>query len=86
MNPSESPTSALAFAKYEGLGNDFVIVEHAEGRAPAVTESLAIAMCDRHRGVGADGVLEVGVTAGRPFMEVARPTRRWPARCCCPST
>jgi diaminopimelate epimerase len=39
--------------KYHGLGNDFVIVAEALGG------SLARALCDRRRGVGADGVLVV---------------------------
>jgi diaminopimelate epimerase len=40
------------FAKYEGLGNDFVVVSGVEMNA-----ERARAICDRHRGVGADGVL-----------------------------
>jgi diaminopimelate epimerase len=46
---------ALGFHKYEGLGNDFVLVE-AE-REDAVSPELARALCDRRLGVGADGVL-----------------------------
>lgn len=45
----------LHFAKYEGLGNDFVVVDGLEGLAPATVRSL----CDRHFGIGADGVLLV---------------------------
>jgi diaminopimelate epimerase len=44
-----------AFQKYEGLGNDFVVVDAASD--DAVTPARAVAICDRHRGVGADGVL-----------------------------
>ena len=43
------------FHKYEGLGNDFVLIE-AE-REDAVSPSHARALCDRRFGVGADGVL-----------------------------
>jgi len=50
----------LAFTKMHGLGNDFVMLEcmHA---APPEEElgPLAVAMCDRHFGVGADGVILV---------------------------
>ena len=46
---------ALDFHKYEGLGNDFVLVE-AE-RDDAVSPDLARSLCDRRFGVGADGVL-----------------------------
>jgi diaminopimelate epimerase len=47
----------LAFAKYEGLSNDFVILEAAD--EAACTGVDAIAICDRHRGIGADGVIFV---------------------------
>jgi diaminopimelate epimerase len=46
---------ALDFHKYEGLGNDFVLVE-AE-REDAVSPDLARRICDRRFGIGADGVL-----------------------------
>jgi diaminopimelate epimerase len=48
---------AIRFDKYEGLGNDFVIVDVASEAALSAEKALAI--CDRHRGVGADGVLLV---------------------------
>jgi diaminopimelate epimerase len=57
----------LLFEKYEGLGNDFVVVE---GTPSSLEVSEVRRICDRHRGVGADGVLFTGVSAGRPFMHV----------------
>jgi len=45
----------LGFHKYEGLGNDFVLVEGE--REDAVSPVLARELCDRRFGVGADGVL-----------------------------
>jgi diaminopimelate epimerase len=44
----------LAFEKWEGLGNDFIVVEEA------LSEEDVRRICDRRRGVGADGVLLVG--------------------------
>jgi diaminopimelate epimerase len=44
----------LRFAKYHGLGNDFVLVE-----GPLVGPERARRICDRRRGVGADGVVTV---------------------------
>jgi diaminopimelate epimerase len=47
----------VSFKKYEGLGNDFILVELGAGAlAPGTVEQL----CDRHFGIGADGVLLVG--------------------------
>ena len=43
-----------------GLGNDFVVVDHAEVPDDATLDVLARALCDRHHGIGADGVLVVG--------------------------
>lgn len=48
---------ALAFDKYEGLGNDFIVVEAPDDAALAPAQ--ASALCDRHFGIGADGVLLV---------------------------
>jgi diaminopimelate epimerase len=47
----------VQFFKYEGLGNDFVVVDaDDEG---AITPERAVALCDRRFGIGADGVLLV---------------------------
>src|SRR5882762_1698763 len=46
----------LRFTKMNGAGNDFVMVDNRSGEVrlePAQIERI----CDRHRGVGADGVL-----------------------------
>jgi diaminopimelate epimerase len=45
----------VAFEKYEGLGNDFLVVEAPSDAA--VSPADARAWCDRRRGVGGDGVL-----------------------------
>lgn len=60
--------SIREFSKYEGLGNDFVVVEAAT--SDAVTSAEAARVCDRRFGVGADGVLLV--LPGRTPGAVAR--------------
>ncbi len=48
----------LEFAKLHSLGNDFLIVRSGEpGEMPSSLGALGTALCDRHRGVGADGVV-----------------------------
>ena len=47
------PAVSLRFWKYHGLGNDFILVEGP----PLMTPERAVHLCDRRRGVGADGVL-----------------------------
>jgi len=46
---------ALTFWKYQGLGNDFVVVE----TDTLMSAERAARLCDRRRGVGADGVLSL---------------------------
>jgi diaminopimelate epimerase len=48
----------MRFEKWQALGNDYVIVEAAALPA-ALTAPVVRALCDRHTGVGADGVLLV---------------------------
>lgn len=52
----------LRFAKGHGTGNDFVLLPDPED-AVGLTPHLVAALCDRRRGIGADGVLRV-VRAG----------------------
>ncbi|HEV3231533.1 MAG TPA: diaminopimelate epimerase [Candidatus Dormibacteraeota bacterium] len=53
----------LNFHKLHGAANDFVVVdERAAG--PVDWAAVAPRLCDRHRGVGADGVLLVGPSTG----------------------
>ncbi|MGZ4267967.1 MAG: diaminopimelate epimerase [Solirubrobacteraceae bacterium] len=46
----------MRFEKWQALGNDYVIVE-ADALPGEPTAALVRALCDRHRGIGADGVL-----------------------------
>jgi diaminopimelate epimerase len=45
----------MRFEKAHGLGNDFVLV--AEESAPPDLSPWAVHLCDRHRGIGGDGVV-----------------------------
>jgi len=46
----------LPFAKLETCGNDYIFVENFDG-AITCPESLCILLCDRHTGIGADGLV-----------------------------
>ena len=54
--------SGLRVVKGHGTGNDFVVVPDLEGTLDLTPEHVR-ALCDRHRGVGGDGVLRVVPTA-----------------------
>src|SRR3954468_15744273 len=46
----------LRFTKMNGAGNDFVMIDNRIGDLQLASDQIA-KICDRHRGVGADGVL-----------------------------
>jgi diaminopimelate epimerase len=46
----------MDFAKYEALGNDYLIID-PQLNSLEVTGDVARLLCDRHHGIGADGVL-----------------------------
>ena len=47
----------IEFSKYHGLGNDFILVDNRHRDEPMVNPEQAVQMCDRHFGIGADGVI-----------------------------
>lgn len=59
----------MRFSKYEGTGNDFVLIADPGDRL-TLDEELARALCDRRRGVGADGVIRATRAEGADlFMD-----------------
>ena len=48
----------MRFWKYHGLGNDFILIDGTKGGV-VIDPGWCEAMCDRHFGIGADGVLYV---------------------------
>jgi diaminopimelate epimerase len=71
----------MRFAKYEGLGNDFLVVDADREDASWLGPAEVQALCDRHRGVGADGVLLTGWSGGGPFMQVYNADGSRPEMC-----
>jgi diaminopimelate epimerase len=57
----------LTLTKHHGLGNDFLVLLDSAGDT-RLTAELARALCDRHTGVGADGVIRA--TVGRNDADV----------------
>jgi diaminopimelate epimerase len=54
----------IEFTKMNGAGNDFVVLDNRCGRYDGLDAARIARLCDRHRGVGADGLL--AVEAPRP--------------------
>ena len=54
--------TVVPFRKGHGTGNDFIVVNGLAGHfvdPETLTPELAQSLCDRHRGIGADGILRV---------------------------
>jgi diaminopimelate epimerase len=66
-------TDVLEFAKYQGAGNDFVMLVDLDDERPLDPRAVR-ALCDRRTGVGADGVIRVvrsDVEGASFFMDYA---------------
>lgn len=47
----------LSFFKYQGTGNDFVIIENRDGRWDGLSKKAVSFLCDRRFGIGGDGLM-----------------------------
>src|SRR4051794_3650310 len=50
----------MKFTKMHGIGNDYVYVNTFDQKAPADPARVAIAVSDRHFGIGSDGLILIG--------------------------
>jgi diaminopimelate epimerase len=57
---------SIQFSKYEGTGNDFILIDDRKLLFPASGELIS-KLCDRHFGIGADGILLVQHSEGYDF-------------------
>jgi diaminopimelate epimerase len=55
--------SDLVLSKLHATGNDFLVQLAVEAPAPELDADAVVALCDRHRGIGADGLITI--TEGR---------------------
>ena len=61
----------MKLAKWQGLGNDYLIVERSALPGPLSATAIGV-LCDRHLGVGSDGILLVDAPTGTVPGAVAR--------------
>ncbi len=47
----------IEFDKYEGLGNDFILIDNLHDIKPILSPEQAVTICKRNYGIGADGVI-----------------------------
>ena len=54
----------MKFWKMNGAGNDFLIINNLSGKIrPDQWPQIAQTVCERHRSVGADGLMAVEISA-----------------------
>lgn len=56
-SPPYVTSSYPEFVKYQGLGNDFILIDNTQSSTPLYTPEQAAKLCDRHFGIGADGLI-----------------------------
>ncbi len=49
----------IHFEKYQGTGNDFVLLDNLSGRYDALSIEQIVKLCDRRFGIGADGLIKI---------------------------
>ena len=49
--------SKIRFSKYQGAGNDFILVDNRNNSFNRADEALVKSLCDRRFGIGADGLM-----------------------------
>ncbi len=47
----------IQFAKWHGTGNDFIMIDDRDGTFPVDDRAFVQHLCDRHRGIGSDGIV-----------------------------
>jgi len=55
----------IAFSKFHGFGNDYIVIPRTQALATVDLKDLAAAICDRHTGVGGDGIAVINELNGQ---------------------
>ncbi len=57
----------ISFVKYQGTGNDFVMLDNRTGKFSSLDKSQVAFLCDRKFGIGADGLILLEESPGLDF-------------------
>ncbi len=57
----------LTFSKYQGTGNDFIMLDNRSGQYDALSLEQVRFLCDRKFGIGADGLIKISKDGNTAF-------------------
>jgi diaminopimelate epimerase len=57
----------IEFHKYQGTGNDFILLDNLEGHYSSLTLPQIQFLCDRKFGIGADGLIKINANVNSDF-------------------
>jgi diaminopimelate epimerase len=57
----------ITFYKYQGVGNDFILLDNRSNEHDQLTEKQVAFLCNRHFGIGADGLMLLNLKEGFDF-------------------
>jgi diaminopimelate epimerase len=60
----------ISFVKYQGTGNDFIIIDNRDLKFPSHDRNLVARLCERRFGIGADGLMLLQNSSGYDFQMV----------------
>ena len=57
----------IKFQKFQGTGNDFIIIDNTDLSFPSNNNKLIKKLCDRKFGIGSDGLILINPSANSDF-------------------
>lgn len=57
----------IEFYKYQGVGNDFILLDNRKNEYDQLTKKQVAFICNRHFGIGADGLMLLNLKEGYDF-------------------
>ncbi|HEV2831877.1 MAG TPA: diaminopimelate epimerase, partial [Hanamia sp.] len=57
----------IEFYKYQGAGNDFILLDNRQKNYDGITSEQVKKLCDRHFGIGSDGLMLLNNKEGFDF-------------------
>jgi len=72
----------IKFYKYQGTGNDFIILDNRNGQYNQITVNMVERLCHRHFGIGADGLMLMNQAESFDFEMVYYNADGYPGTMC----